>query len=282
MTTVALFGAAGKIGTRIAHGMRDDPGYRMLYVEAGAGGQARLRERGLPASAPAEAARQADVVVLAIPDAVIGPAAQGLVPTLQCGTLVICLDPAAPFGGELPERADISYFVTHPCHPSIVNDEADPEARRDFFGGKARQNIVCALMQGPESDYARGEAIARRMFAPVLRSHRVTVEQMAVLEPALSETCVLTFMVAIKDAIEEAVKRGVPREAALDFVMGHMNVNLGILFKLIDADFSDGAKLAVKRATPMLLQPDWLKVFETENVLQQVKAITQARAGQRT
>ena len=40
-------------------------------------------------------------------------------------------------------------------------------------------------MQGPEEDYARGEAIARAMYAPVMRSHRVTVEQMAILEPAL-------------------------------------------------------------------------------------------------
>ena len=26
--------------------------------------------------------------------------------------MVICLDPAAPYGGELPERSDITYFVT--------------------------------------------------------------------------------------------------------------------------------------------------------------------------
>ena len=30
------------------------------------------------------------------------------------------------------------------------------------------------------------------MFAPVMRAHRVTVEQMAMLEPALSETVVAT------------------------------------------------------------------------------------------
>jgi len=47
MNTVALFGAAGKIGTRIAEKLRDDPEYRTLYVEAGEAGLARLRERGL-------------------------------------------------------------------------------------------------------------------------------------------------------------------------------------------------------------------------------------------
>jgi hypothetical protein len=33
------------------------------------------------------------------------------------------LDAAAPHAGELPERDDITYFVTHPCHPPIFNDE---------------------------------------------------------------------------------------------------------------------------------------------------------------
>ena len=122
--------------------------------------------------------------------------------------MVICLDPAAPYGGELPERPDISYFVTHPCHPPIVNDEVEPEARRDMFGGRAKQHIVCALMQGPEGDYERGARIAQRMFAPVMQAHRVTVEQMAILEPALAETVVLTCMVVIREAVDEAIRRG--------------------------------------------------------------------------
>lgn len=279
MTTIALFGAAGKIGTRIANRLKDDPGYRTLYVEAGEAGQARLRERGFTPSTQEEAAREADVMILAVPDVLIGSVAAGIVPSLKRGAMVICLDPAAPYSGELPERPDISYFVTHPCHPPIVNDEVDPEARRDFYGGiKAKQHIVCALMQGPEGDYAKGEQIARRMFAPVMNAYRVTVEQMAILEPALSETVVLTCMFIMKEAIEEAVRRGVPAEAAREFALGHMNINVGILFGYLDAQFSDGAKLAVERAKQNIFQPDWKKVFELENVLKEVKAITQARA----
>lgn len=279
MTTIALFGAAGKIGTRVANRLREDSEYNTLYVEAGEAGLARLQARGMKPTPPEQAAREADIVILAVPDTVLGRVAHDVVPLVKSGTLVICLDPAAPYGGELPERADISYFVIHPCHPPIVNDEVDPEARRDFWGGiAAKMHIVCALMQGPESDYERGVQVARRMFAPIMNAYRVTVEQMAVLEPAMSETVILTCMFIMKEAIDEAVRRGVPQEAALQFALGHMNVNVGILFGYIDAQFSDGAKLAVERAMKNIIQPDWKKVFDIENVKQEVKAITQGRS----
>jgi ketol-acid reductoisomerase len=279
MTTLALFGAAGKMGARISHRLRGNDRYHTFYVESGAAGIQRLVERGDTPAQPETAARQADVIVLAIPDKLIGKVSREIVPQMKPGAMMILLDPAAPHGGELPQRADISYFVCHPCHPPIVNDETDPEARMDFFGAiKAKQHVVAALMQGPEEDYARGEAAVRAMFAPVMNVYRVTVEQMAILEPALSETVVLTCMVIITEAIEEAVKHGVPPEAARQFILGHMNVNVGILFKYIDAELSDGAKLAVRRARERIFQQDWKKVFEPENVMAEVKAITQSIA----
>jgi len=72
MTTIALFGAAGKIGARIASSLRDDPEYHVLYVEAGEAGLARLGERGLEPSDKDKAVREADVVILAVPDVLIG------------------------------------------------------------------------------------------------------------------------------------------------------------------------------------------------------------------
>jgi hypothetical protein len=275
MTTIALFGAAGKMGTRIGNNLSGDKEYRLLHVEAGEAGQTRLQERGLTPISQEAAARSADVVILAVPDVVLGSVAASIVPSLRSGAMIICLDPAAPYGGELPKREDITYFVTHPCHPPVVNDETDPEARKDFFGGiKAKQNIVCALMQGPEDDYARGEAITRRMFAPVMQAHRITVEQMAMLEPAMAETVVLTCMSVVREAMDEAIRRGVPPEAARDFLLGHLNVNIGIFFGYIDAQVSDGAKLMMQRAMQRIFQPDWKKVFEPENVMKEVKAIT--------
>lgn len=279
--TVVIFGAGGKMGCRIADNLRHSS-YRMHYVEISPAGIERLKERGLETTSQEASLAVADIAILALPDALIGKVAPGIVPGLKRGAMVICLDPAAPYGGDLPERADITYFVTHPCHPPVVNDETDPAARRDFFGAvKAKQHIVCALMQGPEEDYTRGEQICRLMFAPVMKSHRVTVEQMAILEPALSETVVAALMTVIREAIDEAVRRGVPEEAAIDFILGHINVNLGILFGYVGSPFSDGALLAIERGKKHLMQPDWKKVFEPENVLAEIKAITSARTSAR-
>lgn len=276
MTTIALFGAAGKMGSRISRRLRENQDFQTLFVESGDAGIQRLKERGDTSVSPDEAAALADVLILAIPDKLIGKASQSIVPLMKPGAMLLLLDPAAPHGGELPKREDITIFVCHPCHPPIVNDETDPEARMDFFGAiKAKQHVVAALMQGPEADYARGEAVVKAIFYPVMNVYRVTVEQMAILEPALSETVVLTCMVMITEAIDEAVKHGVPPETARQFILGHMNVNVGILFKYIDAELSDGAKLAVARARTRIFQPDWKQVFEPENVMAEVKAITQ-------
>lgn len=272
---LAVFGAAGSMGTRVTNALEDDPGYRMLYVESGEAGQARLRERGIEPTSQEEAVGEADVVIFAVPDTVVGPLTREIVPSLKSGTMVVTLDPAAAYGGELPEREDVSYFVTHPAHPPIYNDETDPEARRDYFGsGKAKQAIVNALMSGPEEDYARGEKIARKLWGPVLRSHRVTVEQMAILEPVLSETVTATCLTIIREAVDEAARRGVPFEAARDFVLGHINVELAILFDELDWELSAGAQMAVEEAKKDIFQPDWKKVFEPQSIKESVAKIT--------
>ncbi len=272
---VAVFGAAGSMGVRVTNALKDDPKYGMLYVEVGDAGQARLRERGLDPTSQEDAIRDADVVIFAVPDTVVGSLAKEIVPSLKNGTMVVSLDPAAAYAGELPDREDVSYFVTHPAHPPIYNDETDPEARRDYFGsGKARQAIVNALMQGPEEHYARGEEIARKLWGPVLRSHRVTVEQMAILEPVLSETVTATCLTVIREAVDEAAERGVPFEAARDFVLGHINVELAILFDELDWELSAGAQMAVEEAKRDIFQADWRKVFEPENIKESVTKIT--------
>jgi hypothetical protein len=274
MTTLSIVGAGGNMGTRIGKTLERFPEkYRLLYVENGEAGLRRLAERGRTPVPLAQAQQESEVVVLAVPDRAIRQVAAEVVPGLQSGALVILLDPAAPYAGHLPPRSDVAYFVTHPAHPPVFNDEVG-EARHDFFGGLAKQSIVSALVQGSEADWARGEAIARDMFGPILRSHRVSLEQMALLEPALSETVAATCITIIREAMDESIRRGVPPEAARDFLLGHVNIPLAIVFGEIDWDFSEGAKKAIQEAKRELFQPDWKKVFEPEHLRRSVARIT--------
>jgi D-apionate oxidoisomerase len=173
--------------------------------------------------------------------------------------MVVGLDPAAAYADVMPIRDDLTYFVSHPCHPPLFNDEVTPEGRTDWFGGIiAKQHIVCALHRGPEEDYEKGEKIARAMYAPVLNSYRITVEQMAILEPALVETFSATVISAIKEALDIAVNdMGVPEEAAREFLFGHIRIELAIIFGFAGFPFSDGAKLAIKNAYPKIFRDDW-------------------------
>ena len=276
MTRIALIGAGGKMGGRISDNLRRTE-HEVRHVEVTEAGRANLTSRGLSPVEAAEALDGAEAVILAVPDNRIRSVAAGLDNQLRPGTMVIVLDAAAPFAKELPERDDLIYFVTHPCHPPVFNDEVDAEAKRDFFGGiAAKQHIVCTLMQGPEEAYPLGEEIARQMYAPVMRAHRITVDQMAILEPVLSETVTGTCLTIIKEALDEAVRLGVPEQAARDFVMGHLGVEIAIVFQeLPNGTFSDGAKRAIEKAKTQLFRPDWKKVFEPEAVRQSILDITE-------
>ena len=275
MTVVALFGAGGKMGMRLGRNLAMSS-FTTRPVEVSPEGQARVKAAfGLDCVAPATALAEAEIVVLAVPDTVVGKVAHQIVPTLKPGTMVVILDAAAPYAGHLPERADITYFVTHPCHPPIFNDETDPAAKADHFGGiAAKQHIVNALMQGPEAHYALGEALARAIWAPVMRSHRVSVDQMAILEPGLSETVCATLLDAMREALDEAAARGVPREAARDFLLGHLNILAAVTFKEIDGVFSDACNKAIVFGKDTILKPDWKRLFEPEEILASVRRIT--------
>jgi pyrroline-5-carboxylate reductase len=277
MTTIALMGAGGQMGIRITQKLEDNPDYKTLYVEVGDEGKKKLAGLGLSATPKDEAVAQADVVILAVPDRLIGPICNDIVPMMKSGMMVMGLDPAAGYAGMLPERKDISYFITHPCHAPMFGDETDPEAQQDFFGGdRAKQSIVCSLHQGPEEDYAKGEAIARVIYAPILKAYRVTTEQMAILEPALVETLGLTCVYVMKEAMDEAVRMGVPEEVAQDFLFSHVRCMMGEVFLLAGTTLSEGAKLAVAEAKEQIFQPDWMKIMKVDSIKDSVRKITRA------
>jgi hypothetical protein len=279
MTKIALLGAGGKMGVRLATNLMGSR-FEVDHVEVSEEGRQRLKSAvGVDCVDQDQALAGADVVVMAVPDRLIGKITHSIVDKVRPGTAFIVLDAAAPHAGEMPDRPDVTYFVTHPCHPSIFNDETDPEAQKDFFGGvKAKQHIVCALMQGPEEHYALCEEIARTIYKPVIEAHRCTVEQIAILEPALSETVAITMCIALREATEEAIRRGVPRQAAVEFMLGHVNIGLSIAFEVFpEGRFSDGALHAIEQAKPQIFREGWLeRVFDPKAVLQSVKDICNA------
>jgi hypothetical protein len=275
MSTIALFGAGGKMGCRLASNLKGSR-YSVRHVEVGEAGRQRLRTELNVDTVPVDSALDgADIVVLAVPDTHIGRVATGIEKQLKPGTMVVILDAAAPYAGHLPERPDLTYFITHPCHPPLFNDETDMAAKKDYFGGvKAKQHIVCALMQGPEADYAKGEALARTIWAPVMRSHRLTVEHLALLEPALAETMCASLLEVMRDGVDEVVRRGVDRQAALDFLLGHINVLASVIFGEREGAFSDACNKAIEFGKPVLMRDDWKRIFEPEEVAASIRRIT--------
>jgi len=276
MTKVALFGAGGKMGVRLSANLAKTD-FDVAHVEVSDAGRERLKtELGFDTVDAGTALAEAAVVILAVPDTVIRKVAATVVPQVAPGTMIVILDAAAPFAGHLPDRPDITYFVTHPCHPPIFNDESTPEGRADHFGGvAARQGVVNALMQGPREHYQLGDRIARAIYAPVARSYEVTVKQMAMLEPGLSETVCASLLTVMREAMDEVVARsGVSKECARDFLLGHMNILGAVIFEERQGQFSDACNKAIEFGVPMLMRDDWKKVLEWDEVAASIERIT--------
>lgn len=272
---VTLVGAGGKMGMRLTHNLQNSD-YEMSYLEVSPPGIEKLKEKGIVVSDPSKVIPAADIVIFAVPDIALGKVTTEFIPMMKNGALAMTLDPAAALAGKLFDRSEIAYFITHPTHPSIFNWEPVEEKMKDHFGGiAAKQSIVCSLMRGTEDDYLRGEKLACTFYAPVKRSHRITVEQMGLLEPALVETLASTCVYVIREGLNEVIKRGVPAEAARDFLLGHLRIQMAVLFnELPGAVFSDAANKALQRGLKEFIKEDWKKVFEPDNVKDQIESIT--------
>ena len=272
---VVLVGAGGKMGLRCVRNLLKSVDYELGFVEISPAAMARLTELNVTVSEAELVLPGADMVILAVPDNAMRAVSAGVIPQLKAGAIVVILDPAAPLAGHLPNRPDLSYYVTHPSHPSVFNWEATEEAQRDFYGGNlARQTVVSALMQGPEAAYGMGDALTKVLFQPVTTNHRITVEQMAILEPGFSETLSSTCIKKIRDGLDVVVDKGVPYDAARDFILGHINIQLAVLFDELPIQFSDAAIKALDRAESILFKDDWKKIFEMDNIHEQIEAIT--------
>lgn len=275
MTTISLVGAGGKMGCRLTDNFLKRPQDKVHYLEVSEQGIANLAQRNITVSKQQDAISESDVVILALPDVIIGKLSEHIILQMKPGALVLTLDPAAPLDGAIHHREDLGYVIAHPCHPSVFNWEPTEAAFRDFYGGiSAKQSIVVALMHGTEEHYNIGEKISQDMYAPIQVTHRITLEQMAILEPAMVETLAQTCMEVIKEGFDKIVSLGVPEAAARDFVLGHLRIQMAVLFKEVNGTFSDAAYKISKRAKPILFKENWQKIFEMEDIKEQVKNIT--------
>jgi predicted dinucleotide-binding enzyme len=134
MKTLTLIGAGGKMGCRITNNVKHSD-WKVHYVEVSAPGIQRLQDCGVACSGAAEALPAAEVAIFAVPDVAMEAVTREMVPQLKPGALVILLDPAAPLDGKIAHRDDLSYFIAHPCHPSVFNWEPSEQGFRDFYGG---------------------------------------------------------------------------------------------------------------------------------------------------
>lgn len=276
--SVAVFGAGGKMGLRVTRKL-NEAGFDLRAIEIGEAGKARLAEAGITAVGAEAGLKGAQVVVLALPDNVIGRVTAEIAPLLAPGTMVLILDAAAPYADVLPkDRPDLTYFVGHPCHPPLYNDETDMAARRDYHGGVARQSIVCALMQGPEEHYALGAAICEAMWSPVTKVHRVTTEQLAILEPGLSEMLAMCMVDVMTEAVDECETRyGIPREAAHDFLIGHLNVEIAMWFGYSPKVPSDAALRLLEFGKSKIMKENWREALSPKVVREAAELIVHGK-----
>ncbi|TDC69789.1 phosphogluconate dehydrogenase C-terminal domain-containing protein [Streptomyces hainanensis] len=270
--TVAVIGAAGKMGQRVSNNLVKSD-FTTLFSENSPKGQELLRELGREITEGTEAAALADVVILAVPDIVLGAVSETLVPVMKPGAVLLTLDPAAAYAGLLARRADVHNAVAHPCHPSVFLERTTKEEYADTFGGIAAPQEVVASFE-PATDaadpaasasasaHALAESVIRTMYAPVVDVHWVTVKQLAVLEPTLVETIACMVGALLTEALHETVHTvGVPEKAARAMLLGHTQVALANTLKG-DNPFSDACLIAMDYGRESIVRDDWKKVFD--------------------
>ena len=283
MKKIIVIGAGGKMGFRVSKKLLECPEYEPYFCEEIEAGIARLKaELGVSIiSSIKETVPQMDIVLLAIPDILIGRLSADIIPLMKTNALVVGLDLAAAYANVMPIRDDLAYFVVHPHHPYLFNTEVDQKGQPDLFGGVATQDCSCAIYRAPDgkSDefYAEGEKLAKVIFAPVGTAFHVSIEQMGFCEPGLVESIAAPMIYAIKLAYDRFKEKGVPEDALFSFLMGHLRVQVAITFGLIDARYSDGAIAALNKAMGEIFKDDWLdKMTSTTFINRSIYEITDA------
>lgn len=264
--TVAVIGAAGKMGMRVSNNL-DLTDATIYYTEASEAGRSRLAELDRAVSSLHEAVTNADVVILAVPDVVLGTVSEQVVPIMQSGAVLLTLDPAAAYAGLLASRDDVHQACAHPAHPSIFLQRTTVEEYADTFGGiAADQEVVAAFDGDDDAARARTEAVVRAIYAPVIDVHWVTVKQLAQLEPTLVETTACMIGQFLKDSMDHAVNEvGIPEGAVKALFYGHIGIALTNALRGSNP-FSEACLLAMDYGREAIIKDDWKRIWDDEDL----------------
>ena len=260
--TVTVVGAGGKMGMRVSANL-DAAAYTTYFAETFPAARDRVTATGRTLTDAAESVPLSDVVILAVPDVLLGQISAEIVPIAKPGAIILTLDPAAAYAGVLARRDDLHLACAHPCHPSIFLERTSKAEWADTFGGEAApQEVVAAIESRDASARDRAEEVIRAMYAPVIDVHWVTVEQLAYLEPTLVETITCMISGLLKEALHETVTTvGVPEAAARAMLFGHVQVALTNSLRGSNP-FSEGCLIAMDYGRESIIREDWKKVFD--------------------
>lgn len=263
---IAIVGAGGKMGMRISANLQKSD-YQVFYCESAPQAQEQVTAQGRELSAAESVVPVSDVVILAVPDIVLGKVSEIVVPQMKTGGILLTLDPAAAYANLIAQRDGIEYAVAHPCHPSVFLERYTKEEHADAFGGVAAiQHIAASYETGSDAQKAELSKVVSVMYGPVEEVHWVTVKQLAYLEPTLVETVACMVGAFMKEALDETVKHsGVPEAAAKAMLYGHIQIALAVAFRATNP-FSDACMIAMEYGREKIVKPDWKQIFDEKEL----------------
>ncbi|QBR48662.1 phosphogluconate dehydrogenase C-terminal domain-containing protein [Erwinia sp. QL-Z3] len=266
LKTITVIGAGGKMGMRISANLQKSD-YQVFYCESAPQAQEQVTAQGRELSAAESVVPVSDVVILAVPDIVLGKVSEIVVPQMKTGGILLTLDPAAAYANLIAQRDGIEYAVAHPCHPSVFLERYTKEEHADAFGGVAAiQHIAASYETGSEAQKAELSKVVSVMYGPVEEVHWVTVKQLAYLEPTLVETVACMVGAFMKEALDETVKHsGVPEAAAKAMLYGHIQIALAVAFRATNP-FSDACMIAMEYGREKIVKPDWKQIFDEKEL----------------
>lgn len=269
---VSIIGAGGTTGYKIARNLANHADeFDLVVCEIDPDQVVKLQNEGFHVMTTEDAIPISDIVIPAINDSKLKAFTPSVVKAMKSGSSMIVLDPASVVAGEIPQRDDCNLAICHPCHPSSFHDQDTSEARADKWGGNGgKMDLVLSLVYGSEEAFAICRKTCEIMFEPVVKSYVMTPRQMAFLEPTMVEVLGATCLMAMAETLEEAVKRGIDREAATSFLCGHIqNVAFTFVGLLGNTKVSDACRVAMDIGQRLVLREDWKKIWE-DDVLDRV------------